>query len=328
MPRYSPTRKVFTSVSKDIKDLPFDEVFELYMSAYSQVKSDAQALADDLYNFRLQELEDMHSSNNPEEGSFEGNFTDVITKAPPIITSAALNKATTLAINQGFIEKYGIAIHSEWILPQVVTLLGSMPLYKNSNGLYSGKQFKYNNFNTNWLKGVLTLTMLNTKSSYLKLQYKNPSKSFGALVPLVMYAQRLNKGIPYSAWDPEEIHHIIHSELVNAMLCRELPIFTREDLISYRKEGLTVKSGATVGTLKNPITTHALSGVSDPMFKQLPSLVQVMLAQIWMAHPENRTKYMVLDPTNWDKMPSPLVSDDVLLKTPDLSVECIGVSIW
>lgn len=37
-----------------------------------------------------------------------------------------------------------------------------------------------------------------------------------------------------------------------------------------------------------------------------------MLAQIWVAHPDNRTKYMVLDPLNWDRVPPALIQVEVL----------------
>jgi hypothetical protein len=39
-----------------------------------------------------------------------------------------------------------------------------------------------------------------------------------------------------------------------------------------------------------------------------------MLSQIWVAHPENRTKYMVLDPLNWDRVPPPLIETDIFQK--------------
>jgi hypothetical protein len=38
-----------------------------------------------------------------------------------------------------------------------------------------------------------------------------------------------------------------------------------------------------------------------------------MLTQIWCAHPENRTKYMVLCPYAWDCIPPPLISNNIFL---------------
>ena len=37
-----------------------------------------------------------------------------------------------------------------------------------------------------------------------------------------------------------------------------------------------------------------------------------MTAQIWGAHPSNRTEYMILDWLNWDNMPEPIISTDVI----------------
>lgn len=322
MPRYSPTRQVFNIASKDIKLIPFNEVYHLYMDSATQLKRDAESIAEATYAFKLQQLEDIYALDNPETGSYEGNFADQVTKPAPYISATNLNTITSKAIIEGFIDKYGIILHSDWILPQIITLIGNMPLYKNTNGLYSGKQFKYQNFTTDWLKGLLLFTLLNTKSSYLKLQYKAPSKLYGALTPLVMYALRLTKGINYSSWDTEEIHFITHSDLSEAMLCKDMPAFTKEAILAYRAEGLTTA----LGVVKNPISTYSLTKVSDPIFTQLPKLVKIMLSQIWMAHPSNRTKYMVLDPLDWDTVPTPLIPNDVLLDTTQRGAE--GVFTW
>jgi hypothetical protein len=56
-----------------------------------------------------------------------------------------------------------------------------------------------------------------------------------------------------------------------------------------------------------------LYGVTHPEFRILPELAQVMLAQIWCAHPENRTKYMILDFKNWDQMPEPLITTEIFI---------------
>jgi hypothetical protein len=50
-------------------------------------------------------------------------------------------------------------------------------------------------------------------------------------------------------------------------------------------------------------------------FKDTPDLAQVMLTQIWCAHPENRTKYMILCTHAWDHIPAPLISNNIFSKT-------------
>jgi len=76
--------------------------------------------------------------------------------------------------------------------------------------------------------------------------------------------------------------------------------------------------------IKNPATTHALSGVTDPDFKVMPGLLQAMLVQIWMAHPDNRTKYMILDPNNWDKMPASIIDREVEVTPVGLNHRSLG----
>ena len=40
-----------------------------------------------------------------------------------------------------------------------------------------------------------------------------------------------------------------------------------------------------------------------------------MLCQIWLAHPQHRTEYMILDPNNWDTIPAPLIETDLIKTT-------------
>lgn len=314
MPNYSPSRKVFSSVKKDIKELPFQEVFEAYMETYNEITEVRQAELDYEYAEELRQKEQEYSDTH--EAPYEGNFSDSVPKPTLDVDKEMVQKRTTDAIKTKFLVKYGIHLHTDWIMPQIVTLLGNMPVERNSNGLISGKKF-ISNFSTPWLRGIYYLNKINTKSTYLHLQYKAPSKEFGALVPLVLYAQRLVKGIPYSAWDRDELHYVVHSDLCDAMLS-DPHTFTKDELLFIRNEGLTVKSGASEGERKNALTTHKLSGVTNPAWNELPPLTQVMLSQIWMAHPEAKTKYMILDPYNWDKMPPALVTAEVLKTDPKL----------
>ena len=94
------------------------------------------------------------------------------------------------------------------------------------------------------------------------------------------------------------------------MLC-EVPEVTREELLDIREMGLVFKTGQKAGTTRNPATTYRLTGINSTKIGGLPELAQTMLSQIWCAHPTNRTKYMVLDPHNWDQIPTPLVSEQL-----------------
>jgi hypothetical protein len=150
--------------------------------------------------------------------------------------------------------------------------------------------------------------MVNERSSYLKTQYKFPHREYCALVPLILYAHKLIHQIPYSAWSKDTIHFIVNSDLSDAMLCK-VPSISKDELISIRTAGLVTASGQT----KSPVSTHMLFGKEQAasVIGDLPKLAKVMLTQIWCAHPENRSRYMVLNPKNWDNMPPHLVETDV-----------------
>ena len=43
-------------------------------------------------------------------------------------------------------------------------------------------------------------------------------------------------------------------------------------------------------------------------------LIIAIMLQIWIAHPTRRTKYMILDPMNWDNTPEPIIDDSIFLE--------------
>jgi hypothetical protein len=94
------------------------------------------------------------------------------------------------------------------------------------------------------------------------------------------------------------------------MLC-EAPQLTREELLQIRDQGLTFQAGTKRGQTRKPETTYKLYSIQDTQIGKLPLLAQTMLTQTWCAHPVNRTKYMILDPLNWDRLPTPLVTEDI-----------------
>jgi hypothetical protein len=99
------------------------------------------------------------------------------------------------------------------------------------------------------------------------------------------------------------------------MLC-EVPEMTREEILQARTQGLTYKTGSKAGTQRSPLSTFKLYDTTGTKLHKVPELAQTMIAQIWCAHPSNRTKYMVLDPENWDAIPAPLISSDIFGSKP------------
>lgn len=176
----------------------------------------------------------------------------------------------------------------------------------------SGLGFVSHHFKSDQMMGLYRFLMLDTRGSYLTKQYKGDARSYCSLVPLVLSAFKRYHNIPYNAWKRDELRFVVNPELCSAML--HVPkIFSKEEILELRDQGLLWKSGPNVNTLRNPLYTHTLYGLKGTALENVPDLAQVMLTQIWCAHPENRTKYMVLTPNDWDKIPASLISPTVLL---------------
>jgi hypothetical protein len=197
----------------------------------------------------------------------------------------------------------------------------------------SGLAFVKNHFKTPEMMGLYRFLMLDTRSSYLKKQYTGDARNYCALVPLVLSAFKRYHNIPYSAWARDEIRWVVNPDLCEAMLY-EIPEDTEdfsfsdtEKLLELREHGLTWKSGKNIGEAKNPLYTHSLSGMHKTEFKDVPDLAQVMLTQIWCAHPENRTKYMVLNCENWDCIPLCLINNNVFVELAK-PVDYSGLTPW
>jgi hypothetical protein len=185
----------------------------------------------------------------------------------------------------------------------------------------SGLEFVKAHFKTPYMMGLYRFLMLDTRGSYLTKQYKGDARNYSALVPLIMSAFKRYHNIPYSAWKKDELKWVVNPELCKAMMYEQpAPTeigmsrgFSKDELLQLRDQGLTWKSGPNVGTLRNALYTHTLYGMQGTVFEEVPDLAQVMLTQIWCAHPENRTKYMVLVPDAWDNIPVSLIAPTMFI---------------
>jgi hypothetical protein len=69
--------------------------------------------------------------------------------------------------------------------------------------------------------------------------------------------------------------------------------------------------------MKPAKSTWSLTGIQDTEIGHLPKITQTILTQCWLAHPELRTPYMILDLENWDNLPKPLVSNEIFKQEPE-----------
>ena len=134
---------------------------------------------------------------------------------------------------------------------------------------------------------------------------------------LILMGQKRMKGINYEVFrNCVGLQYLLEPRLCTAVclgsedleICGSLG---SNRLLEIQVQGLTTKSGKTAGSIKPARSTWSLSGIQDTEIGHLPKLTQTILTQCWLAHPELRTPYMILDLQNWDTMPQPLVTNDI-----------------
>lgn len=315
MPNYStkPRSVVTINAKLGYDNIPWEHARTAYLESAAIAESTALAAHEDEYATHLDKLHADYDGG--ESGAYEGNFSDseVMPSLSPTKLLQLRDKAGQAGLIERFVTAYGLIDHVHLFMPQVITTLASMTLKRSDNGLISGLRFRNENFNTDKLKGLYRFLMMDSRSSYLKQQYTGTNRNYCALVPLVMYAHKLVHRVPYSAWDPAEVEYVVNKQLADAMTCKP-GVIPNAALLDSRAEGLKIRSGAHAGTSNNPVWKHRLAGpqLKTGVLKDVPYLGQVMLTQIWCAHPDNRTNFMILDPNNWDRVPIPLVTVEVL----------------
>lgn len=283
------------------------------------------------YEQWLDEKEREYSSLHPESGSYEGNLRDEHPiGAPNFETLFRIERISSNKAIEAFIIDQRIKESAMYLMPQIIEHIGTFKLTTiageeynadaarlsitegTNEGLISAGKLYRAYFSDDTMMGLYNFLLLDSRSAYLETQYKAPARNFCALVPLIMYAFKL-KGLPYSHWDPKQLFAIVNTKLLDAMTCDMTNKPDNETILAARAEGLLTKSGPKVGQIRNPAYTFKLFGKNA--LSEFPELAQVMLSQIWCAHPENRTKYMILDPSNWDTMPTPLISQEAINPT-------------
>lgn len=311
---YKPT----TISSKNFKTIPFDKCQEIYSDAATMALDTAQQSLDYMYRQQVQEMEKLWADAH--ESAYEGNFAETVPRPELSIAKKQeiRKRAGNKAIQEVFIKRYDIDKSWTWMMPQMMAYIaGLTPQIKpNADGTVEGQidglEYikKYFFHGDTWAEGLYRFLMLDSKSCYLPTQYKGEARNYCGLVPLIMYAHKLHNSIPYSAWKRDTVRYVVNDELAQAMVC-EIPLLTSEELLKIRDQGLKVASGAKAGQDRNPITQFKLHAVQDTELGHLPWVAQTILTQIWCAHPENRTKYMILDPKQWDAVPPPLVAPTI-----------------
>jgi hypothetical protein len=208
-------------------------------------------------------------------------------------------------------EKLNVKVFNPWMLTQMVAFFGSLEATYNQEGLIDPKAFMIKNFGTDkWRIGMWKVVHKLRRSALVKSQSTAEYANYSTMVPLIMSGLKKHQDIPYSRWSKENLHLVMEPSLLEAATCVVPSDITTEHILEARETGLTVKGGPNAGKVNNPITTWRLMGIQHTSLQGLPVLTQTMLAQIWVCHPSLRSKYMILDPMDWDNIPDSIIPTD------------------
>ena len=180
----------------------------------------------------------------------------------------------------------------QWLLPQLVAWYGSWTLVYDEHSNYDCLATVKLNCSDPKSKAFYMLSRVK-RSLLVAQQTKTPD--YASLTPLILMGLKRMQGINYETFRTSS----------------GLQYMLEPRLLEIQKQGLTTKTGKTAGSMKPARSTWSLSGIQDTEIGHLPKLTQTILTQCWLAHPELRTPYMMLDLQNWDSMPQPLVTNDI-----------------
>jgi len=206
-----------------------------------------------------------------------------------------------------------------WLLPQLVAHFGTWTLAKNSSGQIDCLETIKQNCPDPKTRAFYTLSRIK-RSVLVKNQTKTPD--YATLTPLILMGFKRMQGISYETWrTAENLSWILEPRLYESLMLETEVVAAccnlgSERLIEIRDQGLLARTGAKAGQAKPAKSTWSLTGIQDTEIGKLPKLAQTILTQCWLAHPESRTPYMILDLENWDRMPNPLITNDFLKTTP------------
>lgn len=317
------------TIDKQLKSVPFDRLYQQCLDAENFALATKQQEWQQKRDYKIEQLEQAMGS---EEASYEGNVSETLNLQEPDWAEIK-RQARQKCIVEEFIPQYKLDTQMQaWYMEQVQQTLviratqqcpqqwvdmNPIPKFAAVEGQINCREAlnQIFDFKSEWDRGLYWFLMLDSRSSYLKTQYKGEARQWCSLVPLILYPFKLYHNIPYSRWRREDLHLVVNKSLCDAMLC-EPPELTKEELLEIREQGMVYRSGTKAGEMRNPVSTYKLYGVQSTPIGHLPELAQAMLTQIWCAHPQNRTKYMVLDPKNWDWIPDPLLSAQNIFQQP------------
>lgn len=201
-----------------------------------------------------------------------------------------------------------------WLLPQLVAHFGSWTLVKTAEGQIDCLATIKHNCPDPKSRAFYTLSRIK-RSVLVSNQTKSPD--YATLTPLILMGQKRMAGVNYDSWrTAKDLSWMLEPRLLEAVMINhevleQVNSLGSDRLIEIRNQGLLARTGVKAGQTKPAKSTWSLTGIQDTELGSLPKLTQTILTQCWLAHPESRTPYMILDLNDWDAMPQPLVTNDI-----------------
>ena len=318
-------------MKNDFNLLPLQTLAQDYQETYSSLASDelalAQAAARRAYDRRLERAVQNLQGYNGEAGSdgleeeaYEliGEFQEPRTLSAEAV--ARLREEAILATVPKWVEREGISQKLTWLPQQMMAYFGSWDAVR-VEGVYSPVLTARRNTqerNDRFALGALLLAKAKRGDIFKgapkgSQQYKSP---LNPLVPIVLAGFKRYQNIPYEAWNKAELKALVDDDIAQLIGCK-VPSLPNSEIIALRNKALTPNSGPRAGKCNNPATTASLYHLQETAIGHLPKLAKHMILQTWAAHPQNRDKYAILDPQNWDNVPEPLVEGTDLFLPPE-----------
>jgi len=211
-------------------------------------------------------------------------------------------------LDQQLISKEG------WLWPQILAHYTRWNLILDSSGQVDIPKTLRINICSDWELGLWRLVCRVSRSKLVRRQSDPQSVNWSTLAPTILLAQKRDRGVPYQSWPLQGLDRIISKDLYECLLWAEKNTswngLGSDELVEVRKQGLTIKTGQRSGQQRSALATWQLTGLDSP-WREVPKLVLTMLTQIWVCHPQLRTPYLILDPWQWDRMPQPLLPDEI-----------------
>lgn len=301
-------------VDGSLASVPWEEAYKIYENAASLALADYRDAREEHYKEQFRQEDSrrrlLAASLAPEGGGFEGDVN--LEYSPPAMTTEEVRevrqKAGDEALLEYFIKPYQLKSFGMRVMEEILAIYKNHRLNNlGAEGTICGKQYLLDNFDPKdkHALGIYRFLQFNQRSAWLSGPATKEGKKFCNLVPLILFAHKLYNDVPYNRWGRENIHYVVNSQLATAMLA-EHPELSVERRLQLRDIGLTAK-----GEKRSAQTTYMLYGLKGTEVEKLDSLSKAMILQTWCAHPTNRTKYMILDSADWDKMPSALLNAEI-----------------